>query len=104
MTLTYIIEQINKLYPESVAENWDNVGLQIGDPNDNIEKVMTTLEITDEIVDEAIKKKVDLIITHYPLIFKPLKTLALNSANDKIYKLIQNTSLSMRCILMLMFV
>lgn len=90
MTLTYIIEQINKLYPESVAENWDNVGLQIGNPNDNIKKVMTTLEVTDEIVDEAIKKKVDLIITHHPLIFKPLKTLALNSSNDKIYKLIQN--------------
>lgn len=90
MKLQTIINQLNELYPQQVSEDWDNVGLQLGDVNQDIHKIMTSLEITDAVVQEAIKKNVDLIVAHHPLVFKPLKNLVYNQFNRKIIDLIQH--------------
>ncbi len=64
-----------KFYPKNLAYEWDNVGLQIGSLNKEIKTILLALDLTDEVVEEAINKKAELIIVHHPLIFSPLKTI-----------------------------
>ncbi|MFA5623715.1 MAG: Nif3-like dinuclear metal center hexameric protein [Bradymonadales bacterium] len=67
-----IISAFNEAFPPKLAETWDNVGLQIGDPNASVQKVLLCLELTPRIVQEAIDCACGLVIAHHPLIFKPL--------------------------------
>ena len=80
-----IIKVMEKIAPTSLAEKWDNVGLQVGDSSKAVKKVMICLELNNDVMDEAISKDVDMIITHHPLIFKPLKTLV---SSDPIVRII----------------
>lgn len=80
-----VMKILEEIAPVSLAENWDNVGLQIGDKDKLIEKMMVCLELNNKIADEAIEKGIDMIITHHPLIFKPLKKLI---ATDPIVRVI----------------
>jgi dinuclear metal center YbgI/SA1388 family protein len=70
-----VIREIEKKYPLNLAEDWDNVGLIIGDYNSDIKNILVCLEINDDIINEAIEKEANMIITHHPLIFKPFKKL-----------------------------
>lgn len=70
-----IIKIIEGFAPKKYAEKWDNVGFQVGNSNSEVDKVMVTLDVTDEVIDEAIEKNVDLIITHHPLIFSSIKSI-----------------------------
>lgn len=70
------IEQlIEKIAPRYWAEEWDNPGLLVGSSAQRVNRVLLSLEATKDVVEEAILKKVDLIVAHHPLIFKPLKNL-----------------------------
>ena len=62
-------------YPLDLAYEWDNVGLQIGTLNKPITGALITLDVTKEVVDEALKNNCNLIIAHHPLIFTPLKNI-----------------------------
>lgn len=55
--------------PEDLQEEWDNSGLQIGFGDYDVKRVLVTLEVTEDVVNEAIEKSVDLIVTHHPLFF-----------------------------------
>lgn len=91
MKLSKLIKNFELFYPPHFAEDWDSVGLQIGDPNQEIKKILTVLEITEDVIDEAIEKGVDLIVCHHPIIFKPLKQIVMsNSHSNKIISLIKN--------------
>jgi dinuclear metal center YbgI/SA1388 family protein len=59
-----------------LAEDWDNVGLQVGDPASGIERIMVALDPCPEAVDAAIKNSCQLLLTHHPLIFRPLKRIS----------------------------
>lgn len=72
MKVYQIAELIEKLAPSELAEEWDNVGLLVGDKNKNVNKVLVALDINSNILKQAIDLKADLIITHHPLIFKPI--------------------------------
>src|SRR5947209_182554 len=61
--------------PQALAAEWDNVGLLVGDAVHKVERVMTCLTITPAAAAEAIRERADLIVTHHPLPFKPLKRL-----------------------------
>lgn len=74
--LNQIIQIIETQAPEKLAEDWDNVGLQVGSRQQIIKRILLTLDITAEVVDEAVKKQADLIIAHHPFIFNGLKTLS----------------------------
>lgn len=67
--LNKIISVMAKFSPHRDAMDWDNVGLQVGDYNSEIKKVMVTLDINEEVLQEAIDNKVDLVISHHPLLF-----------------------------------
>ena len=86
-----IIRKMNDLAQENLAEEWDNVGLLIGDPEEEINTVLVALDAVPEVIDEAIKLKADLIITHHPLIFKAIKSITRDKPlGESIYNLIQN--------------
>ncbi|MBQ4100096.1 MAG: Nif3-like dinuclear metal center hexameric protein, partial [Oscillospiraceae bacterium] len=82
-----VFDYIDALAPFKTAEDWDNSGLLIGSPTAKVEKALIALEITNEVIDEAIELRADLIITHHPVIFKPIKNI---DESDLIYRLIAN--------------
>lgn len=71
-----LIGIINKIAPPSLAEAWDNVGLQVGDPAAAVERVMVALDPAPASLREAIVQSCQLLITHHPLLFKPLKKIS----------------------------
>lgn len=81
-----IIGAIHKVANPQLAMGWDNVGLQVGDAEKEVNKVLLTLDVTENAVEKAIKIKAELIIAHHPLIFKPIK----NITNPLYLKLIKN--------------
>ncbi|HHY79465.1 MAG TPA: Nif3-like dinuclear metal center hexameric protein [Thermoanaerobacter sp.] len=82
---------MDKLAPRKFAEEWDNVGLLIGDGSKDISKVLVALDATSEVIKEAVDKKVDMIVTHHPLIFKPIKNVrADNPVGSLLIQLIKN--------------
>ena len=91
ITVEDIIDELNSLAPIHLAQEWDNVGLQIGSKDQEVSKILLALDATTNVVDEAIGKGVDMIITHHPIIFSPLKNIILdNPKGNNIYKLIRN--------------
>jgi len=72
MNLVEIIKYFETKYPKELAYEWDNVGIQVGTLNIVANKVLVTLDVTKEVIKEAIDKKVNLIISHHPLLFNPL--------------------------------
>ncbi|QEG24062.1 Nif3-like dinuclear metal center hexameric protein [Mariniblastus fucicola] len=72
-TIASICDFLDQFAPTSLAEDWDNVGLILGDPNREAARVMTCLTVTPESATEAIEKKADLIVSHHPLPFSPTK-------------------------------
>ena len=72
MKLLEITNKLNELYPESLKASYDNVGLMVGSLEKEIKNVYIALDLTREVMDDAMVKKADLIITHHPLLFHPL--------------------------------
>ena len=68
-----VVEVLEQLAPLRLAEEWDNVGLLVGDPDAEVSRVMTCLTVTPETVAEAVEGGAQLIVTHHPLPFRPLK-------------------------------
>lgn len=86
-----IVSKFEALYPKNLAYEWDNVGLQIGTLDKDIKTILLTLDITDKVIEEAIKENADLIIAHHPLIFSPIKSIKTSSYQGKIIEdLIKN--------------
>ena len=75
MQLKQITQYIESIAPLAFQESYDNAGLIIGHPDDEISGILITLDITEEIMDEAISKKLDLIVCHHPIIFSGIKKL-----------------------------
>lgn len=74
-TVWEFCESMEKLAPRGLALEWDNVGLQVGDADKQVSTVLVTLTITAEVLAKAVAEKVDLIIAHHPVIFKPLQAI-----------------------------
>lgn len=68
-----IINVIERTYPKHAALEWDNVGLLVGRTEKEVKRIYVALDATDEVIDAAIEAKADMLITHHPLIFSPLK-------------------------------
>ena len=86
-----IMEKLESLSPRHFAENWDNVGLLVGSAEKEVFSCMLALDATDTVIDQAILMEADLLITHHPMIFKPLKKIVADDFTGKrVIKLIQN--------------
>jgi dinuclear metal center YbgI/SA1388 family protein len=84
MTIKDLTNQIEELAPLSLQESYDNAGLIIGDHDTTIKGALITLDVTEEVLHEAIEKGCNLIIAHHPLIFKGLKKLNNNSMVERL--------------------
>ena len=73
MKVSEISEILNNWMPTSIAEDYDNVGLIVGNPDSLVTNILITLDTTNEVIDEAVKKKCNLIISYHPIIFNGLK-------------------------------
>jgi dinuclear metal center YbgI/SA1388 family protein len=79
MTIELLMNFLEAYAPSRLAEDWDNVGLLLGDRTAHASRVMTCLTVTGATVAEAIQQRANLIVTHHPLPFRPLKRLTTDS-------------------------
>ncbi|CAM2830167.1 Nif3-like dinuclear metal center hexameric protein [Paenibacillus sediminis] len=81
-----VIQYMEQLAPKHVAVPDDKIGLQLGSLHKNIEKVLVTLDVNEEVVDEAISLGAELIIAHHPIIYRPLSHLQTDTPMGKVYE------------------
>ncbi|GAE30692.1 Nif3-like dinuclear metal center hexameric protein [Alkalihalobacillus hemicellulosilyticus] len=79
-----LIQEFEAWSPKSYAVEGDKNGLMIGTLNKPIRKVMVALDVLEEVIDEAINEKVDLIVAHHPLLFRPLKKIDTDTPHGRI--------------------
>ena len=85
------LTKLEQWAPLQYAEEWDNCGLQVGRRDKTIQKVMIALTPGEAAIQAAVDAKVDLLLTHHPMIFKPTKTVTTDTVlGQSIIKLIQH--------------
>ena len=75
MKIAQIIDTLEEFAPLALQEDFDNSGIQIGDIHQKAKGILLCLDVTEDVVDEAIELDCNLIISHHPLLFKPVRTL-----------------------------
>ncbi|WP_310604991.1 Nif3-like dinuclear metal center hexameric protein [Anaerosporobacter sp.] len=73
-----LIKRLETIAPIRYAEKWDNVGLIVGDEEQEVHKIIIALDPSTEVIEQAIEQQCDMIITHHPLIFSPMKKITNN--------------------------
>ena len=79
MTIKEVVASIEEFAPLGLQADYDNSGLVVGRYDDEVHGVLLAVDVTEEVIEEAISTGCDLVITHHPIIFKPLKRF--NSSN-----------------------
>lgn len=78
-TINHLCQSLERFAPQRLAEDWDNVGLLVGDRTRTVERIMTALTITPPVVEEAVAQQADLIIAHHPMPFRAVKRITRDS-------------------------
>lgn len=78
-----IQDYLANLAPPDLAESWDNVGLLTGDPAQKVDQILTCLTLTPDVAAEAISAGADLIISHHPILFRPVQQITSTSVEGK---------------------
>ncbi len=84
MKLSRIIEALESLAPQHLAESWDQVGLHVGNPEQRVSRAMLCIDLTESVLDEAITQQIQLIVAYHPPIFKPLARLTTTDLKQRI--------------------
>src|SRR5262245_1017000 len=83
-TVAAIVEYLEQFAPPSLAADWDNVGLLLGDRGAEVRRVLTCLTVTPESAAEAVETKTQLVITHHPILFRAVKRLTGDTPEGRI--------------------
>lgn len=86
MTVQNIFDFLNNKFPTDTACDFDNVGLLVGDPDTEVKNAVVALDCTPSAINTAVNKGAQLIITHHPIIFNPLKQVLAGSAVYEVIK------------------
>ena len=86
-TVGDVYRLIDQFAPFSLAEDWDNPGLLVGSPDLTVTKALLAMDVTPAVIEEAAKTGAELIVTHHPVIFSPIKRV---EAGSIVYNLIRN--------------
>jgi dinuclear metal center YbgI/SA1388 family protein len=87
----WVIQKMENWAPLDLAEEWDNPGLLIGDSAQDVRRILVALDASESVISETLRGKYDLLITHHPLIYNPLKRIiSQDPTGSKIIRLIQN--------------
>lgn len=90
-TANDIIKEMEKIAPTYLKEDFDNVGLMVGDRSKEVKKILLALDCTLNIIEEAKENNVDLVMTHHPLIFRKPSSITTDTIQGrKIIELIKN--------------
>ncbi len=91
MKVWELMQIMEDIAPAHLAEEWDHVGLEVGDLNQDVHRILITLDADPRVIEEAISKRVNLIITHHPMFFRAVKNLLWHQPLGKmVYQLIKN--------------
>lgn len=90
MNINTITEYFDLIAPSSRSAEWDNDGIMLLSENENIKKVVLTLDVNSSAVDFAIEQNADLIISHHPFLFKGIKRIADDAISVNIKKLLKH--------------
>ena len=82
--LSELLATLDQIAPLALAESWDNVGLLAGDPAMHVDRLLTCLTLTEGVLQEAIDRKVNLIVTHHPIPFKPVDRITTNTTTGRV--------------------
>src|SRR5262249_11607298 len=74
-TVATVVDYLAQFAPPALAADWDNVGLLLGERGAEVRRVLTCLTVTPEVAAEAVEAGVQLIVTHHPVLFRPVKRL-----------------------------
>src|SRR5436309_2081196 len=83
LALSTVISFLDGFAPTKLAAEWDNVGLLLGDRAAAVQKIMTCLTVTPESAVEAVELGVQLIVTHHPILFRPVQRLTSDTAEGR---------------------
>ncbi len=72
MKVKDIVTKIEERLPKAWSEDWDNIGLLVGDPSRDVTKIAVALDATEDSVRDAIKSGCEMLVVHHPAIFRPL--------------------------------
>lgn len=90
-TVQTVCDAMNRIAPKYLAEEWDNPGLLVGDPRQEVNKILICLDISDEILNCAVESQSQMIVAHHPMIFRPIKNIRTDlPLGSKIRSLIKN--------------
>ncbi|MEE2522922.1 Nif3-like dinuclear metal center hexameric protein [Pseudarthrobacter sp. J75] len=90
-TLADVLLAVEELWPESLAEDWDEVGLVAGRPGRHVNRVMFAVDPTLEVIDEAVEWGAELLITHHPLLLRGVTSVAATTAKGQaVHRLIES--------------
>ena len=86
-----IIKKLEILSPKEYAMEWDNVGLLVGKEESEVNRILLALDPTLEVIQKAVEVKADLLITHHPLLFSPIKRITTKDAiGQKLFLLMEH--------------
>lgn len=75
MLIKEFIEKFEERIPKNLQESWDNSGHQIGDVNEELKGILTCVDLTEEVIEEAHKLGANFIICHHPILFRPINSI-----------------------------
>src|SRR5262249_37755784 len=82
-SIATIVEYLDEFAPSHLAADWDNVGLLLGDRQAKCERVMTCLTLTPGVAQEAIQADTQLVVTHHPILFRPVQRLTTDTSEGR---------------------
>lgn len=85
-TVSDVIKIMEKWAPPAIAESWDNIGLITGSPDQSIESVIISLDVSEETLELSLKHRPSMIISHHPPVFQPLKTFTGNDRASRVLR------------------
>lgn len=84
MTVAQVLELVNGIAPFDLAEPWDNVGLLAGRPDMRVDAVLCALDMSHEVLEEAVRMGAQLVVTHHPILFRGRKNLCESDAEGRL--------------------
>ncbi|RAE57394.1 Nif3-like dinuclear metal center hexameric protein, partial [Burkholderia multivorans] len=75
-TVSECVDVFDSLWPPDLAEDWDTVGLAVGDPDAEVRSILLALDPTDAVIAEAVVLGADLLFTHHPLMLRPVNSVS----------------------------
>jgi putative NIF3 family GTP cyclohydrolase 1 type 2 len=90
MKVKDVAAAIEQIVPSSLAQDWDNVGLLIGNQQQNVKNILLTIDVTGDVVTEAKRLKTDLIVSYHPVIWDGLKKITTVGPSSAVHDLIRS--------------